>query len=128
VYIGSRGHPRKLLRKPQTHIRPLRLRRPYLVDILRTSNLRLVSQILCRVLARRHLALDAHRVYRLWSVALCQVLRVSDGIRRAWSAVASRQKGVAVGGPTVNQVVANNWTVLPNGTPVREVSGVETVW
>jgi hypothetical protein len=28
----------------------------------------------------------------------------------------------------VNQVVANNWTVLLKGTLVRGVSGVETVW
>ena len=28
----------------------------------------------------------------------------------------------------VNRVVANIWTVLPNRTLVREVSGVETVW
>jgi hypothetical protein len=27
-----------------------------------------------------------------------------------------------------NQAVANSWTVPPNGTVVRGVSGVETVW
>ena len=90
--------------------------------------MQLASQILCLVLARRHLAQDVPRAYRLWSVALCQVLKANDGIRRAWSVVASRQKGVAGGESTVNQAVANNWTVLPKGTLVRGVSGVEIVW
>ena len=35
---------------------------------------------------------------------------------------------MAGGESMANQVVANNWTVLPKGTLVREVSGVETVW
>ena len=61
-------------------------------------------------------------------MALCQVLKVSDGTRRAWCVVASRQKGAAGGESMANQAVANSWTVPPNGTVVRGVSGVETVW
>jgi len=61
-------------------------------------------------------------------VASYQVLKVSDGTRRAWYVVASRQKGAAGGESMAYQVVASSWTVPPKGTLVRGVSGVETVW
>lgn len=129
--IDFRRHslkPRESNRHPHPHLRPLLPQPTYLADILPRSNSRPVSQAPCHGLVHLHLAQGVLKVYRPWSVALCQVPKVNDGIHRVWFVAGSRQKGAEGEGPTVNRVVVNSWIALLKGTQVQEECGVETVW